>query len=941
MGQSTTRCYIQDGIAKFHQQISGYGMQELRIIYEYYRREMIYIVETMGTEILLRELASRNVLDEEQYVETEKHGKHFEFSEKLVQDVLERGREAVIGFWECLYDLAIDHSCPTLSALVNEIDKTGDTLMQQILLDGHGHSLTPELKDLQGLHKQHLLERAQNLDKNRSPGSIHENERLYIPEHKDLIVVSIRRPHKWSQHWLIESGRKHEEFFQIEQSKLECIPHGRLFRWSTRYKSTPRSVVVSGAPGVGKTTLMQRFVYDWVHGKLYQRFAFVFFFKFQELNRLDEVSLEEMILQECPHLQNHLQDILQDPEKMLFIFDGLDESVHQMDFRLNKLCRDIKQKENLGVIVVSLVKQSLLKGCSILITSRTTKLSSVGTRFFKRVTEIMGLIPRERQMYCEQFFRNKELSEKCFHYMRDNGTLYNFCYIPSFCEMVCTVFSSCFKDHPTIHDQATSPLPKTLTQLFVTFVANILTNHSQVRERARELLTSFGRMAEHGVMNHIVAFNEQDLASFNVDPSSQIFSSFMKKSDHPPNTIFSFIHATLQDFFAALVHYINECPETLQKSLEEAKSHNDSRGEIFLCFLCGLSDSNTRSILKPYLGELSSHTAKEVITFLQNPIADIQDWEDDKRKFLSVFFYLFETQNKDFVLEYFGSFKSLEFSQIHLTPLDCTLLSFILESCRETAELRLDQCNIHSESLERLAPALRTVKSLRFYNNNLRDDGVRSICSALIHPECKIQTLSLTMTGLTDISCSHLGSAISNNQSLRTLDLAYNRLEGPKFSDLMTALSSPTCRIEELHLNSCRLTDSSCSPLASAITNNQSLRVLYLSDNNLAGPHFSDLIAALSSPSCCIEELMIRECFWENEQFPLLVSLSNPTKLRKLDLGSNRFSEADACHIEELILRSPSLKEISIHCYHTVPWEIREKLEKLQDHKPGLSVDIY
>ncbi|PIO10837.1 hypothetical protein AB205_0215810, partial [Aquarana catesbeiana] len=98
---------------------------------------------------------------------------------------------------------------------------------------------------------------------------------------------------------------------------------------------------------------------------------------------------------------------------------------------------------------------------------------------------------------------------------------------------------------------------------------------------------------------------------------------------------------------------------------------------------------------------------------------------------------------------------------------------------------------------------------------------------------------------LTDRSCPHLASGIRNNQTLRTLDLSYNNLEGPHFRDLMEALT--TSQIEKLQLDKNHLTDSSCPHLASGIRNNQTLRTLILAKNNPEGPHFSDLMEALTT----------------------------------------------------------------------------------------------
>ncbi|PIO22617.1 hypothetical protein AB205_0096920 [Aquarana catesbeiana] len=426
-----------------------------------------------------------------------------------------------------------------------------------------------------------------------------------------------------------------------------------------------------------------------------------------------------MILQQYPHLESQIGDILQDPERLLFIFDGLDESIHQIDFRSSKLSNP-KERSHFGKIVDSLVRQSLLKGCSVLITSRPTRLTSVDTGVFQRLAEVMGFLHEDRLIFFKNFFGNEELSEKAFHHVQENDTLYTFCYIPSYCWIICTVLSMCFRSQPTITDQLMTSLPKTVTQLFVTFVSNILANHSQNKDcgpTARELLTSIGWMAEHGVMNHMIVFDERHLESFSVRNDNHVFSSFMMESGQPPDVNYTFLHLTLQEFFAALVHFMNNNPERLQKTLDQAESYKDGRAEIFLRFLCGLSDSSTRSMLKSHVGELSTQAARHVITWIQKKIIDQRSGKstEENRALLNVFYYLYESRNKALVAQYIGSYK-VDFSKVPLSPLDCSVLSFILQSCRET-EVILESCNIPSEGLRKLVPALHNIKSLRLYTS--------------------------------------------------------------------------------------------------------------------------------------------------------------------------------------------------------------------------------
>ncbi|CAI9622874.1 unnamed protein product, partial [Staurois parvus] len=661
-------------------------------------------------------------------------------------------------------------------------------------------------------------------------------------------------------------------------------------------------------------------------GKHYQRFAFVFFFRFRDLNRLGEVSLEEIILQQYPYLEGQIGDILEDPERLLFIFDGLDESIHQIDFRSSKLSNP-KQRTDIGEIVVSLVRQSLLKGCSVLMTSRPTRLGSVNTDVFQRIVEIMGFLQRDRRIFFNHFFGNEEWSEKAFHYVQENDTLYTFCYIPAYCWIICTVLSMCFRAQPTITDQLMTSLPKTVTQLFVTFVSNILANHSQNTDgahTARELLTSMGWMAEHGVMNHMIVFDERHLESFSVRNDKHLFSSFLMESGQPPDVDYTFLHLTLQEFFAALVHFIDYDADRLQETLDKAESYEDGRAEIFLRFLCGFSDSTTRSMLKSHVGELSTQAARHVITWIREKTTKQRSDKPTRgnRDLLNVFYYLHESRNKALVSQCIGS-NNIDFSNVPLSPLDCSVLSFILQSCREI-EVNLSSCNIESKGLRQLIPALHNIKSLGLDRNHLTDSSCPHLASVIRNnptlrtldlshnnlegphfgdlmaalTTSRIEEFQLYNNHLTDSSCPHLASGIRNNPTLRTLNLSGNNLEGPNFGDLMAALT--TSRIEELHLDNTHLTDSSCPHLASGIRNNPTLRTLNLSGNNLEGPHFRDLMAALTTSR--IEELQLMYTHLTDSSCPHLASgiRNNPT-LRTLSLSGNNL---EGPHFRDLMAAS-------------------------------------
>ncbi|XP_031747820.1 NACHT, LRR and PYD domains-containing protein 4 isoform X3 [Xenopus tropicalis] len=868
-----------DELVQFRQQLARYKDQQLEIFCEYFREDLLYIIECLDTQSILRELNFRNPISVEHYQSIKKQCGASVFAEMLVGDIHASGRDAILGFWESLFVLQNDYPHPNLLGALEELAQTGDVLEERILLDRNGPDLSPDLNICQSQHKQNLLKKTKNLVEHRAPGLTTESQSFSITErYLDLIVVSSQHFRSRPQHELIETGGIHEHYLQRAQSNLERISPNRLFRWCHRKRCVPQAVLVSGVPGVGKTTLMQKFVYDWANGNLYQRFAFVFFFKFRDLNNKEELSLAQMIINEYPYLHSQLERIFQNPEQLLFIFDGLDESKSQIDFMSNQLCANPHSMQTLSVIVSSLVRQSLLPGCSVLITSRPTRLATVETSVFHRILEIMGFFPKEREKYFLHFFRDTTMGEKAFHYVRENGMLYTFCYIPSYCWIICTVLSMCFRAQRANSAQTVEFLPKTVTQLYASFISNILANHCQEGSIDKNFLIFIGRMAEHGLRNQILSFTKDDLETFNVDTSSHLATSFVMESGQPPHVSYSFLHLTIQEFMAALGHYLDYSPEGLQKALEEAKLYEDGRGEIFLRFISGLSDSSTRSLLKPYVGDLSAPAAKHVISFLQKSITTLQN--PDKRKVLNVFACLAESRNKALVSSSIGSNRQHDFRGYHLAPLDCTVLAFILESCRETEVLDLGACFIQTEGLERISAALHTVRDLRLTNNNLRDEDLPRIHSMLTHPQCRIHRLSLRNNGLTELSCLPMALAVSENTSLRDLDLSKNNLAGKDFYQLLEIFSAPTCRIERLALQEAKLT------------------------------------------------LEYTESF---------LSLTNNPNLVSLNISSNFFGDAGYPHIQKLILEHPSLREIRVQM-NDFSEETERNLQQLKAHRPELDI---
>ncbi|XP_038656818.1 NACHT, LRR and PYD domains-containing protein 12-like isoform X2 [Scyliorhinus canicula] len=845
-----------------------------------YRDRLEQAIEQVVDEISL-------LLTKEKHLSKHEHQKIIELVEKgnrtdssklLLKLVMEKGSRARRVMWESFVKMR--HAVPKLDKILKEIQQLGSNQFDFLNLVRGTSEVPSILEGVQQKHKETLRVQTETLTVNTI--LIKEKVKTFqlVDRYAELTIISTVRDWTLVEHELLARGRDHEEWRKKHlRRELEKIRTDQLFQSSFSWtgfflkkikslfwqSNSGSSAAVSGVPGIGKTTMVQKIVYDWATGKIYPNFQFVFSFKFRDLNTIDcRINLRNLILDQYPYFGNVLGELWKNPEGLLFIFDGLDEFKDSIDFADNR--RNTEPQSTItdpecwcevSDIVYSLIQHKLLPGCSVLVTSRPTALHLLEKAEISVRAEILGFVDDERKEYFNKFFDDQTVAAAVFKHVEENEILYTMCYNPSYCWILGLSLGPFF----TQRDRKQQQFPKTITQLYSYYIYNILKNHGREIESPRDVLLKLGEMAFTGISEKKIVFRNGDLIKYNLQPS-QFLSGFLmellERDDSVQSVVYTFPHLTIQEFVAALTQFLTPAPRDFRKCLNEAHSKKDGRFEIFLRFVAGLSSPQAARPLKKVLGLFAQQTTPKVIDWVKEKVeGQIRNTniKPNQTDLLNTFHYLFESQNKTLAQKTVGSVETLAFSGLTLTPIDCVILSHVIGLCDTIKHLDVQNCYIRYEGLQRLKPVLHKCRVLRLRMNELGDSGVKLLCEVLRKMDCKIQQLGLEENRLSDSCAEDLAFAVSTNWSLKDLNLSNNKLGDSAVRLLSVALRNPERKIQKLGLADACLTGSCAEVLVSVLNTNQSLTDLNLSGNKLGDSGVKLLCEALRKPDCKIQKL--------------------------------------------------------------------------------------
>ena len=691
----------------------------------------------------------------------------------------------------------------------------------------------------------------------------------------------------------------------------------------------PRTVLIEGDPGMGKTTYCQKLAYDWATKQnewdpSFPEIEVLLLLKCHEIRSDIWEAIDDQILPEEMDTQAKecfFKFIRENQSKVLLVLDGLDEADP----------RNLKMFYNL-------IEGKQLSGCYIVLTSRHEAGRSA-RRYCDTLWEIVGFTREDAESFIHKYFKNvgKEhlawkLIAKVWH---EAGDLLELIKNPLNTALLCVIC-----------EDFEGVFPTRRTQLYTEIVLFVLRRYEQKKglsSKNEDLLTVYkedllhlGEMALQSLRRRELYLEENKSGGRFIVSSKFGFLSLQPPgSKRTVRVRYAFLHKSFQEFFSGfyLACKLIEGDIDFQSVVTDQR-YEDELYQVSL-FTIGILASTSMKTAESFVKSMAENIN------LKNP----ESFGVSKSLFFALDL-LSEYKSLVCTLGRHLNFTHLEISRKHIghagahnwsksvsdykaaSLLSRPITSFCLYVPRivnaraasfsqalavNSSLTNLKYCIDDSLGVAFLYEAIRVnafLTSLDLSGNSIGDSGAASLSQALA-VNSSLTNLDLSWNSICSSGAASLSEALAVNSSLTNLDLRRNSIGDSGAASLSQALAVNSS-LTNLDLSWNSIGSSGAASLSEALAVNPSLTNLHLRANSIGSSGAASLFKALAVNSS-LTNLQLRDNrIGESGGASLFQAFAINAPLATLNLSGNHISESALASLSQALRVNTSLTNLDL-----------------------------